>query len=99
MIVSDYYQLYTLIIGAYMNTKMWEVLGLLGIPFLPFMFMLLKNVAKAQGQGIDEGKKSDLVLAYSIVDFIKMVLVVIFFSNTFRCPIIRYFNNCKRSYM
>ncbi|WP_161793701.1 hypothetical protein [Photobacterium kishitanii] len=70
-----------------MNTKMWEVLGLLGIPFLPFMFMLLKNVAKAQGQGIDEGKKSDLVLAYSIVDFIKMVLVVIFFLIPFGAPL------------
>lgn len=71
MIATDYYQLYSIVVGAYMNTKMWHVLSLIGLPFLPFALMLLRNISKVMQQGEDEGSKSDLLLAYSTVDFIK----------------------------
>ncbi|PSV28071.1 conjugal transfer protein TraG N-terminal domain-containing protein [Photobacterium sp. GB-72] len=87
MIATDYYQLYSIVVGAYMNTKMWHVLSLLGLPFLPFALMLLKNIGRAMEQGEDEGSKSDLLLAYSTVDFIKMFLVVLFFLIPMGAPI------------
>ncbi|EAS62451.1 hypothetical protein VAS14_00241 [Vibrio angustum S14] len=87
MIATDYYQLYSIVVGAYMNTKMWHVLSLIGLPFLPFALMLLRNISKVMQQGEDEGSKSDLLLAYSTVDFIKMFLVVLFFLIPMGAPV------------
>ena len=97
MYSDNFFEMYTLFSGFYLNNAIFYLFNELGFTLLPFAAMLVRNWAKARGQGVDEGSPAMLALKWSELEFIGMLIIMCVFvmplTNYQPAPPVSYVNS------
>ncbi|MCJ8315210.1 MAG: conjugal transfer protein TraG N-terminal domain-containing protein [Pseudomonadales bacterium] len=77
MIVNTAMEAYTMTLGFFLNNRIWDLLNMTGIAFLPIIIAVVKAFGQASAGGDDEGNKGIQALKHVEVDFMRIIPVMI----------------------
>lgn len=79
MIINEAYEGYTMLLGFFLNNRIWDLMIITGAFAIPILLMVAKAVVDAYKNGDDEGDRGSMALRYIELGTIKIVLVMVFF--------------------
>lgn len=78
MVVNQPYEVYTLAIGFFLNNRIWELMIMTGIAYIPIITMIIGSVVDAYTGGDDEGDRGSVALRHIEVGIIRIFCIMIF---------------------
>ncbi|GIC77597.1 conjugal transfer protein TraG N-terminal domain-containing protein [Moritella sp. F3] len=77
MLVNTAMEAYTITLGFFLNNRIWDLLNMTGIAFIPIIVSVVKAFGQASAGGDDEGNKGIQALKRVEVDFMRIIPVMI----------------------
>jgi TraG-like protein, N-terminal region len=79
MIINEAYESYTMLLGFFLNNRIWDLMLITGAFAVPILIMVVNAVAEAYRGGDDEGDRGSMALRYIELGTLKIAFVMIFF--------------------
>ncbi len=87
MIINEPYEAYTMTLGFFLNNRIWELMLMTGVAYIPILVMVVKSITEAYQGGDDEGDRGSMALRYIEVGTIKIFVVMIFVMMPLGSPL------------
>ena len=78
MVVNQPYEVYTLAVGFFLNNRIWELMVMTGIAYIPILTMIVSSVIDAYTGGDDEGDRGSVALRHIEIGVVRIFCVMIF---------------------
>ena len=78
MIVNQPYEVYTLALGFFLNNRIWELLIMTGVAYIPIIIMIINSVAGAYQGGDDEGDRGSVALRHIEMGILRIFVIMVF---------------------
>ncbi len=102
MVVNDPFEVYTMLLGFFLNNRIWDLMVLTGLAYVPLLVLIVSSVSKAYQGGDDEGDRGSMALRYIEVGLIRIFVVMIFClipnGEPFETSAVRYNNYTCNAY-
>jgi hypothetical protein len=78
MVVNQPYEVYTLAIGFFLNNRIWDLMVMTGIAYIPVITMIVNSIVDAYSGGDDEGDRGSVALRHIEMGIMRIFFVMIF---------------------
>ncbi len=78
MIINEPLEAYTMSLGFFLNNRIWDLMLMTGVAYIPILLTVVGAVAKAYQGGDDEGDRGSVALRAIEVGLIRIFFVMIF---------------------
>jgi len=78
MVVNQPYEVYTLAIGFFLNNRIWDLMVMTGVAYIPVITMIVSSVVDAYTGGDDEGDRGSVALRHIEMGIFRIFCVMIF---------------------
>ena len=78
MVVNQPYEVYTLAIAFFLNNRIWDLMVMTGIAYIPVITMIVSSVVDAYTGGDDEGDRGSVALRHIEMGIVRIFCVMIF---------------------
>lgn len=78
MVVNQPYEVYTLAIAFFLNNRIWDLMVMSGIAYIPVITMIVSSIVEAYTGGDDEGDRGSVALRHIEIGIVRIFCVMIF---------------------